>query len=78
MIPVRWNITVRHVQLVQLGSAVIRSVGHKFARRVDSKSVFRRLAIIAITSSIAVPSLAQDTSTPADPPRDLTVLILGD
>ena len=42
------------------------------------QSVFRRLAIIAITSSIAVPSLAQNTSTPPDPPRDLTVLILGD
>jgi hypothetical protein len=36
------------------------------------------LAITAIASSIAVPSLAQDTPTPADSPHDLTVLILGD
>jgi hypothetical protein len=36
------------------------------------------LAITAIASSIAIPSLAQDTLTPADSPRDLTVLILGD
>ena len=36
----------------------------------------KRLAIAAIASSIAVSSLAQ--STPADPSRDLTVLILGD
>jgi hypothetical protein len=38
----------------------------------------KRLAIAAIASSIAIPSLAQDTPTPADAPRDLTVLILGD
>jgi|SRR5215472_5056836 len=38
----------------------------------------KRLAIAAIASSIALPSLAQNTSTPADSPRDLTVLILGD
>ena len=36
------------------------------------------LAITAIASSIAIPSLAQDTPTPPDSPRDLTVLILGD
>jgi hypothetical protein len=36
------------------------------------------LAITAIASSIAIPSLAQDTPTPAGSPRDLTVLILGD
>jgi hypothetical protein len=36
----------------------------------------KRLAIAAI--SIAIPSLAQNTPTPAEPPRDLTVLILGD
>jgi hypothetical protein len=38
----------------------------------------KRLAIAAIASSIAIPSLAQNTPTPADSPRDLTVLILGD
>src|SRR6476660_967784 len=38
----------------------------------------RRLAIAAIASSIAIPSLAQNTPSPTDPPRDLTVLILGD
>jgi hypothetical protein len=38
----------------------------------------KRLAIAAIASSIAISSLAQSTPTPADPPRDLTVLILGD
>src|SRR6266498_1317706 len=38
----------------------------------------KRLAIAAIASSIAIPSLAQNTPTPSDPPRDLTVLILGD
>ena len=38
----------------------------------------KRLAIAAIASSIAISSLAQNTPTPADPPRDLTVLILGD
>ena len=38
----------------------------------------KRLAIVAIASSIAIPSFAQNTPTPADPPRDLTVLILGD
>ena len=38
----------------------------------------KRLAIAAIASSIAIHSLAQNTSSPADPPRDLTVLILGD
>src|SRR5438094_30261 len=36
------------------------------------------LAIAAIASSIAISSLAQDTPTPAEPSRDLTVLILGD
>jgi hypothetical protein len=36
----------------------------------------KRLVIAAI--SIAIPSLAQNTPTPAEPPRDLTVLILGD
>ena len=38
----------------------------------------KRLAIAAIASSIAISSLAQNTPTPADPPRDFTVLILGD
>src|SRR5438034_9827421 len=38
----------------------------------------KRLAIVAIASSIAIPSFAQNTPTSADPPRDLTVLILGD
>jgi hypothetical protein len=38
----------------------------------------KRLAIAAIASSIAIPSLAQNTPTPVDSPRDLTVLILGD
>ena len=37
-----------------------------------------RLAIAAIASSIATSSLAQNSPAPADPPRDLTVLILGD
>jgi hypothetical protein len=38
----------------------------------------KRLTIAAIASSIAICSLAQNTPTPAEPPRDLTVLILGD
>src|SRR5213596_683302 len=38
----------------------------------------KRLAVAAIASSIAVSSLAQSTPAPADPSRDLTVLILGD
>src|SRR6266550_2780421 len=38
----------------------------------------KRLAIAAIALSIAIPSLAQNTPAPSDPPRDLTVLILGD
>jgi hypothetical protein len=38
----------------------------------------KRLAIVAIASSIAIPSLAQNSPTPSEPPRDLTVLILGD
>jgi len=38
----------------------------------------KRLALAAIASSIAISSLAQNTPTPAEPPRDLTVLILGD
>jgi len=38
----------------------------------------KRLAVAAIASSIAVSSLAQSTPVPADPSRDLTVLILGD
>jgi hypothetical protein len=38
----------------------------------------KRLAIAAIASSIAILSLAQNTPTPSDSPRDLTVLILGD
>jgi len=38
----------------------------------------KRLAIAAIASSISIPSLAQNTPTPVDSPRDLTVLILGD
>src|SRR5437899_2133157 len=38
----------------------------------------KRLASVGIASSIAIPSLAQDSPTPAEPPRDLTVLILGD
>jgi hypothetical protein len=36
----------------------------------------KRLVIAAI--SIAIPSLAQNTPPPVEPPRDLTVLILGD
>src|SRR6266481_9724928 len=36
------------------------------------------LAIAAIALSIATPSVAQNTPTPPDPPRDLTMLILGD
>src|SRR5258707_11871600 len=38
----------------------------------------KRLAIAAIALSIAIPSLAQNPPAPADQPRDLTVLILGD
>lgn len=38
----------------------------------------KRLAVAAIASSIAVSSLAQGALAPADPSRDLTVLILGD
>jgi hypothetical protein len=38
----------------------------------------KRIAIAAIASSIAISSLAQSTPTPADPARDLSVLILGD
>ena len=38
----------------------------------------KRLALAAIASSIAISSLAQNTPTPAEPTRDLTVLILGD
>ena len=38
----------------------------------------KRVAIAAIASSIAISSLAQNTSAPAGQPRDLTVLILGD
>jgi hypothetical protein len=38
----------------------------------------KRLAIAAIASTIAICFLAQNTPAPADPPRDLTVLILGD
>jgi hypothetical protein len=38
----------------------------------------KRLAIAAIASSIALPALAENSPTPSEPPRDLTVLILGD
>jgi len=38
----------------------------------------KRLAIAAIALSIVIPSLAQNSLTPADSPRYLTVLILGD
>ena len=38
----------------------------------------KRLAVAAIVSSIAISSIAQNTPTAADQPRDLTVLILGD
>jgi hypothetical protein len=38
----------------------------------------KRLAIAVIASSIAISSLAQNTPAPADQPRNLTVLILGD
>src|SRR2546423_15029047 len=38
----------------------------------------KRVASVGVASSIAISSLAQDTPTPAEPPRDLTVLILGD
>jgi hypothetical protein len=38
----------------------------------------KRLAVTAIASTIAISSHAQNTPAPADPPRDLTVLILGD
>ena len=38
----------------------------------------KRLAAAAIASTIAISSLAQNTPAPADQPRDLTVLILGD
>jgi hypothetical protein len=38
----------------------------------------KRLAIAAIASSIAIHSFAQNSPTPPDSPRDLTVLILGD
>ena len=38
----------------------------------------KRLAVAAIASTIAISSLAQNTPAPADQPRDLTVLILGD
>src|SRR6476469_5012277 len=44
----------------------------------NAQRFLRRLAIAAIASSIAISSLAQNTPGPADPPRDLTVLILGD
>src|SRR5215212_8170426 len=43
-----------------------------------AKRLSKRLAIAAIALSIAIPSLAQNTSAPADQRRDLTVLILGD
>ena len=47
--------------------------------RILNVEVFsKRLAVAAIASSIAVSSLAQSTPAPADPSRDLTVLILGD
>src|SRR4029453_5114852 len=38
----------------------------------------KRLAIVAIASSIAIPSLAQNSPTPSEPPRGLPVLIIGD
>jgi hypothetical protein len=38
----------------------------------------KRLGLAAIASSFAISSLAQNTPTPAEPPRDLTVLIHGD
>jgi hypothetical protein len=38
----------------------------------------KRLAVATIASTIAISSLAQNTPASADPPRDLTVLILGD
>src|SRR6266513_593581 len=47
-------------------------------RMLNVEVFSKRLAIAAIASSIAVSSLAQSTPAPADPSRDLTVLILGD
>jgi hypothetical protein len=38
----------------------------------------KQLVIAAIASNIAISSLAQNNPAPADQPRDLTVLILGD
>ena len=38
----------------------------------------KQLAFVAIATSFVAPSLAQNTPAPADPSRDLTVLILGD
>jgi len=38
----------------------------------------KRLASVGIASNIVISSLAQSTPAPADPSRDLTVLILGD
>ena len=47
-------------------------------RMLKVKVFSKRLAVAAIASSIALSSLAQSTPAPADPSRDLTVLILGD
>ena len=47
-------------------------------RMLNVEVFSKRLAVAAIASSIAVSSLAQSTPAPADPSRDLTVLILGD
>jgi hypothetical protein len=38
----------------------------------------KRLASVGIASTIAISSLAQNTSAPGNQPRDLTVLMLGD
>ena len=45
---------------------------------LNVKRFLKRLVIAATASSIAVSSLAQSTPSPADSPRDFTVLILGD
>jgi hypothetical protein len=54
------------------------ALGASLANTFGVGRFLNQLAIAAIASSIAISSLAQTTPTPADQPRDLTVLILGD
>jgi len=82
MMPTRRNTRLRSLQPTNILSGISDPTERNSAGLIDCKSMcsaaLRRLATLLACVSFAPYLHAQSTPTPPDPPRDLTVLILGD